>query len=62
MAIGVAKKIAKLPRPAVAATKRFFSNYLMDDAETMDFEANRLFLANCREAAAQATLDKFRQR
>ena len=62
MALGVAEKLAKLPRPAVAATKRFFSNYLMDDAEAMDFEANRLFLANCREAAAQATLDKFRQR
>ena len=61
-AIGVAQKIAKLPRPAVAATKRFFSNYLMEDAEAMDFEANRLFLANCRETAAQATLDKFRQR
>lgn len=61
-AVGVAEKIAKLPRPAVAATKRFFSNYLMDDAETMDFEANRLFLDNCRETAAQATLDKFRQR
>jgi enoyl-CoA hydratase/carnithine racemase len=62
MALSVAEKLAKLPRPAVAATKRFFSNYLMDDAEAMDFEANRLFLANCREAAAQATLDKFRQR
>jgi enoyl-CoA hydratase/carnithine racemase len=61
-AIGVAEKLAKLPRPAVAATKRFFSNYLMDDAEAMDFEANRLFLDNCREQAAQVTFDKFRQR
>lgn len=61
-AIGIAEKLAQLPRPAVRATKRFFSNYLMDDAETMDFEANRLFLANCRETSAQATLDKFRQR
>lgn len=62
MATSIAEKLAKLPRPAVAATKRFFSNYLMDDAEAMDFESNRLFLDNCREAAAQATLDKFRQR
>ncbi|MCK1623343.1 enoyl-CoA hydratase/isomerase family protein [Bradyrhizobium sp. 160] len=61
-AIGVANKLALLPRPAVAATKRFFSNYLMQDAEAMDFEANRLFLDNCRERAAQATLDKFRSR
>lgn len=61
-AIGVANKLALLPRPAVAATKCFFSNYLMQDAEAMDFEANRLFLDNCREKAAQATLDKFRKR
>jgi len=61
-ALEVAGKIARLPRPAVAATKRFFSNYLMTDAENMDFEANRLFRDNCREAAAQATLDKFRPR
>ena len=59
-ALAVARKIAALPQPAVAATKRFFSNYLMADAEAMDFEANRLFLDNCRERAAQATLDKFR--
>jgi enoyl-CoA hydratase/carnithine racemase len=61
-AIGIAEKLAQLPRPAVAATKRFFSNYLMENAEAMDFEANRLFLDNCREKAAQATLDKFRPR
>jgi len=61
-ALEVARKIARLPRPAVAATKRFFSNYLMTDAENMDFEANRLFRDNCREAAARATLDKFRPR
>jgi len=61
-ALEVAGKIARLPRPAVAATKRFFSNYLMTDAENMDFEANRLFRDNCREAAARATLDKFRPR
>lgn len=61
-AIGIAEKLAQLPRPAVTATKRFFSNYLMENAEAMDFEANRLFLDNCREQAAQATLDKFRQR
>lgn len=60
-ALAIAEKVAKLPRPAVRATKRFFSNYLMDDAETMDFEANRLFLDNCRETAAQQTLAKYRR-
>ncbi|MCP1913808.1 enoyl-CoA hydratase/carnithine racemase [Bradyrhizobium elkanii] len=61
-AIEIANKLAQLPRPAVRATKRFFSNYLMEEAETMDFEANRLFLENCRETSAQATFEKFRQR
>lgn len=60
-ALTIAGKIAALPRPAVRATKRFFSNYLMEDAEAMDFEANRLFLDNCRESAAQQTLAKYRR-
>jgi hypothetical protein len=34
----------------------------MENAEAMDFEANRLFLANCRERDAQATLERFRPR
>lgn len=61
VALATAEKIAKLPRPAIRATKRFFSNYLMEDAEAMDFEANRLFLDNCRETAAQQTLAKYRR-
>lgn len=60
-ALAIAEKVAKLPRPAIRATKRFFSNYLMEDAEAMDFEANRLFLDNCRETAAQQTLAKYRR-
>jgi enoyl-CoA hydratase/carnithine racemase len=60
-ALTIAGKIATLPRPAVRATKRFFSNYLMEDAEAMDFEANRFFLDNCRESAAQQTLAKYRR-
>jgi enoyl-CoA hydratase/carnithine racemase len=55
----IAGKIKVLPRPAVAATKRLFSTYLMQDAEAIDFEANRLFVENCREPVAQATLAKF---
>jgi enoyl-CoA hydratase/carnithine racemase len=60
-ALNIAQKIANLPRPGVRATKRFFSNYLMADAEAMDFESNRLFLDNCREPAAQQTLGKYRR-
>jgi hypothetical protein len=60
-ALTVAQKIANLPRPGVRATKRFFSTYLMADAEAMDFESNRLFLDNCREPAAQQTLGKYRR-
>lgn len=60
-ALAIAEKVAKLPRPAIRATKRFFSNYLMEDAEAMDFEANRLFLDNCRGTAAQQTLAKYRR-
>jgi enoyl-CoA hydratase/carnithine racemase len=60
--IRIAEKIANLPRPAVKATKRFFSGYLMENAEAMDFEANRLFLENCRGQAARMTLAKYGQR
>jgi len=58
-ATDIARTIAALPMPAVAATKRLFSTYLMRDAEAIDFEANRLFVENCREPVAQATLAKF---
>lgn len=62
-AIAIAEKLASLPRAAVASTKRFFSGYLMEETETMDYEANRLFLENCRdsrESSAAATFQKFR--
>lgn len=60
-ALAFAQRIAALPRPAVSATKRFFSRFIMADAEMMDFEANRLFAENCREPVARATLTKFGQ-
>jgi hypothetical protein len=31
----------------------------MRDAEAIDFEANRLFVENCREPVARATLANF---
>ena len=59
LATEIARKISALPMPAVAATKRLFSAHLMQDAEAIDFEANRLFVENCREPVARATLAKF---
>jgi enoyl-CoA hydratase/carnithine racemase len=58
-ALTLADRLAALPRPAVSATKRFFSRFIMADSEMMDFEANRLFAENCREPVARATLTKF---
>ncbi|MBV8851117.1 MAG: enoyl-CoA hydratase/isomerase family protein [Methylobacteriaceae bacterium] len=57
-ALQLAERLAALPRPAVSATKRFFSRFIMADSEMMDFEANRLFAENCREPVARATLTK----
>lgn len=59
-ALAIAEKLSNLPGPAVAATKRFFSKYIMENAETMDVEANRLFAQNCQEPVARATLERFR--
>ena len=35
---------------------------MVREAETIDIEANRLFLENCREPAARATLEAQRAR
>lgn len=61
-ALQIAKHIAALPSGAVRATKRFFSNYIMRDAEIMDFEANRLFAENCRQPDALETLNKYKSK
>jgi enoyl-CoA hydratase/carnithine racemase len=60
-ATDLARKLSALPGPAVGATKRFFSNYVMDKAEAMDVEANRLFCQNALEADAQKTFARFSQ-
>jgi enoyl-CoA hydratase/carnithine racemase len=57
----IAQKLAALPAPAVSATKRFFSGQMLKDAEAIDVEANRLFLENCRESAAQQTFERQRK-
>jgi enoyl-CoA hydratase/carnithine racemase len=56
----IAAKIASLPPAAVAATKRLFSQIILRDAETIDFEANRLFVDNCKQSEARATLEATR--
>ena len=61
-ALEIAQKLAALPLPAVRATKRLFSGLMVREAETIDIEANRLFLENCREPAARATLEAQRAR
>jgi len=58
VAADIARKLAALPQPAVAAVKRFFSTPILRDAEVYDVEANRLFVENCREEVATQTLAK----
>lgn len=59
-ALDIATRVAALPRPAVASTKRFFANQMMARAELMDYEANLLFVENCTHPDAAATLNKYR--
>ncbi|MCW5619733.1 MAG: enoyl-CoA hydratase/isomerase family protein [Burkholderiales bacterium] len=58
-ALALARRLALLPQPAVAATKRYFSAQIMAAGEARDAEANRLFLENCHHEAAQTTLKKY---
>ena len=59
-ALDIATRIAALPRPAVASTKRFFANQMMPRAEVMDYEANHFFVENCAHPDAANTLNKHR--
>lgn len=54
----LARKLVALPQPPVAAVKRFFSTPILRDAEVYDFEANRLFVDNCRKESAMKTFAK----
>jgi enoyl-CoA hydratase/carnithine racemase len=58
-AIAVAERLAKLPRVAVASTKRFFTPSINGGAEASDMLANRVFAENCHDDASKATLRKF---
>lgn len=55
-AIRLAQGLARLPPAAVQATRRIFSSLMLRDAETIDYEANRLFVENCQQPEALATL------
>jgi len=58
-AIALGHRLAELPPPAVAATKRFYAPLIAGTAEARDQEANRLFRENCGHETAQATLKKY---
>ena len=58
-ALNRAQKLALLPPPAVAATKRFFAPIAAAQAEPMDALANVLFAENCAHPVARQTLQKY---
>ncbi len=58
-ALGVASRLAALPPPAVAATKRYFSLAAARNGESGDAIANRMFVENCGHEVARATLKRF---
>lgn len=58
-ALAVAGRLAALPGPAVAATKRYFSLAAARQGEAGDALANRMFIENCGHEAAKSTLKKF---
>jgi enoyl-CoA hydratase/carnithine racemase len=62
VAIALAERMAALPAPAVAATKRFFMHDILGNAEVLDVKANEIFAGNCRHPVARATLERFGSR
>lgn len=62
IAASLADRLAALPEQAVKSTKRFFEPYVSLDGERLDRVATEHFAANCNEASAQATLEKFKVR
>lgn len=62
IAMALAERMAALPAPAVAATKRFFMPDISGNAEVLDVKANEIFAGNCRHPVARATLERFGSR
>ncbi len=58
-AIAEARRLAALPSPAVAATKRYFAQLAAPCGEPRDMLANRMFAENCQHPVACATLKRF---
>jgi enoyl-CoA hydratase/carnithine racemase len=58
-ALAIAGRLAALPAPAVAATKRYFSLAAARQGEAGDAVANRMFIENCGHEVAKSTLKKF---
>jgi enoyl-CoA hydratase/carnithine racemase len=58
----LAAKLAAMPASAVASTKRAFAPLVLAGGETLDAEANRLFLADCNDDRARESLARFRGR
>ena len=58
-AMAMAGRLAALPGPAVAATKRYFAQSAAALGEPRDMLANRMFAENCRHGVAKATLQRF---
>ena len=58
-ALAVAKRLAALPAPAVAATKQYFSLAAARSGEAGDTLANSMFIENCGHEVARSTLKRF---
>lgn len=59
-AVRIAASLTKIPREAIASTKRFFELFIMGDAERLDEMASREFAINCTAPASQATFKRFK--
>jgi enoyl-CoA hydratase/carnithine racemase len=59
VAQALAERLAALPRPATASTKRAFMPAISGMSEALDVKANAAFADNCRHPTARATLEKF---
>ena len=57
----IAARLSAMPAGAIASTKRAFAPLVLESAETLDAEANRLFVSDCNDDAAMASLARFRR-
>jgi enoyl-CoA hydratase/carnithine racemase len=58
----LAAKLAAMPAPAIASTKRAFAPLAIGGGEALDAEANRLFVSDCNDDRARESLARFRGR